>query len=81
MAGAEIKILSPEYNHELDCFMPVTPKDVEEALKKDPDLHAIYLTSPSYEGLSAEYEEIKALCKDKIVIVDEAHGAHFYFNK
>lgn len=40
----------------------------------------MYLTSPNYEGLSADYESIKALCKDKIVIVDEAHGAHFYFN-
>lgn len=80
MAGANIRILSPPYNHDLDLFMPVTAESVKAALEKEPDIDAVYLTSPNYEGLSAEYEHIKDICKDKIVIVDEAHGAHFYFN-
>jgi arginine/lysine/ornithine decarboxylase len=80
MAGANIRILSPDYNDELDLFLPVTPEKVREALEKEPDIDAVYLTSPNYEGLSANYEQIKEICHDKIVIVDEAHGAHFYFN-
>ena len=81
MAGADIKIVSPEYNNDLDLFMPITIENLKEALKKHPDIDALYLTSPNYEGLSVNYEEVKDLFKDKIVIVDEAHGAHFYFNK
>ncbi len=60
--------------------MPVSPDDIRASLKAHPDVYAIYLTSPNYEGLTANYEEIRDICADKVLIVDEAHGAHFYFN-
>lgn len=33
------------------------------------------------EGLIANYSEIRQVCKDALLIVDEAHGAHSYFSK
>jgi len=37
-------------------FLPVTIEDLEKALRQTPDIDAIYLTSPNYEGLSSNYE-------------------------
>jgi arginine/lysine/ornithine decarboxylase len=33
------------------------------------------------EGLVADYAAIRQACKNALLIVDEAHGAHFYFSK
>jgi len=39
--------------------MPVTAKQIKEALENDPTIGAIYLTSPNMEGLVANYQEIR----------------------
>ncbi len=80
MAGADIRIVSPTYDSELDLFLPVTCEEVDKAMALHKDIDAIYLTSPNYEGLSTNYAKIRAKYHDKAFIVDEAHGAHFYFN-
>lgn len=41
--------------------MPLTATEVKQALEKDPDIQAVYLTSPNMEGLVANYPEIKAV--------------------
>jgi len=41
----------------------------------------VYLTNPTYDGLCFNVEDMKKACGDRIFIVDEAHGAHFYFSK
>jgi arginine/lysine/ornithine decarboxylase len=76
-------MLQPEYNADYDMYLPVTPQQVQEALDKDPEIGAVYLTSPNMEGLVADYQGIRQVCtpRDVLLIVDEAHGAHFYFNK
>jgi arginine decarboxylase len=63
--------------------MPVTPQLVQEALDKDPEISVVYLTSPNMEGLVADYAAIRQVCEPNniLLIVDEAHGAHFYFNE
>ncbi|CDW73898.1 arginine decarboxylase [Stylonychia lemnae] len=81
LAGATIIPLQPEYNAEYDLYMPVTAHQIKEALENDPEIGAIYLTSPNMEGLVANYQEIRQACKDVLMIVDEAHGAHCYFSK
>lgn len=55
---------------------------MQEALERDPDIGAVYLTSPNMEGLIADYPAIRQVCQPNnvLLIVDEAHGAHFYFN-
>lgn len=75
-------MLQPEYNSDYDLYMPVTPYLVQEALIKDPEISVVYLTSPNMEGLIADYAAIRQVCEPNnvLLIVDEAHGAHFYFN-
>lgn len=62
-------------------YMPITGEQVEQALESDPEIGAVYLTSPNMEGLVANYQEIRKACQDVLLIVDEAHGAHSYFSK
>lgn len=58
-------------------------KQVEEALRKHSDADAVILTSPTYEGIVSDISGIaKAVHARKIpLIVDEAHGAHFGFDR
>ena len=60
----------------------VTLKEAQRGLEACPDADAVLLTSPNYEGFSAELEEIAELvhAKGLPLIVDAAHGAHFGFS-
>ncbi|NLU50107.1 MAG: aminotransferase class I/II-fold pyridoxal phosphate-dependent enzyme [Syntrophomonadaceae bacterium] len=55
---------------------------VVSALEKNPAAAAIFLASPSYYGTVADVREIVQTAQnyDKMVLVDEAHGAHFSFH-
>jgi arginine decarboxylase len=54
---------------------------VLEGLRQHPDADAVYITSPTFEGLISNYKEIReAIGNERILIVDEAHGSHLYFN-
>ena len=56
----------------------ISPKQVEEALAKDPTIQAVLIVSPTYEGRISPVREIAEVvhAHGKILIVDEAHGAH-----
>lgn len=58
----------------------VTVKAIENQL--DPTVKAVFITSPTYEGIPADIEGIaEAVHRYGIpLIVDEAHGAHFGFD-
>lgn len=62
-------------------YMPVTAAQIQEAILNDAEIGVVYLTSPNMEGLIADYPAIRQICQNVLLIVDEAHGAHFYFNK
>lgn len=46
-------------------------------------IKGMILTSPTYEGMVSEVKEIAELLhqRDMVLVVDEAHGAHFGFHK
>ena len=53
--------------------------DVERKLVEKPDIQAIVITSPTYDGLVSDIRAIADLAHAHGIplIVDEAHGAHF----
>lgn len=55
---------------------------VEEILDKDPEIKAVFLLNPTYYGFVTDLEAIIQIChqRDVLVLVDEAHGAHFPFH-
>ena len=61
----------------------VTAGQVEQALEREPDIGAVLIVSPTYEGRIADVREIARVVHGKglPLIVDEAHGAHLGFAK
>lgn len=60
----------------------IRPEDVRAALEADSRIEAVFLTSPTYEGVVSNVKEIAKIVHsfDIPLIVDEAHGAHFGFH-
>lgn len=59
----------------------ITVRQVEKALYEHPDIAAVMITSPTYEGIISDVAGIAKVCHAHGVplIVDEAHGAHLGF--
>lgn len=62
---------------------PIPPEEIEEALKADPEIRAVFLTSPTYYGICSSVRDIADVChkRDCVLLVDEAHGTHLYFHE
>lgn len=59
----------------------IRPDDIEKALNENPDIKAVFITSPTYDGVVSDIKTISEIVHKKGIplIVDEAHGAHFGF--
>lgn len=81
----ELNELKPIYvmpkTNEDGINLEITPKEVKNKIKENPDVKLVVLTSPTYEGIISDIKEIVKIChENKIpVLVDEAHGAHLKF--
>lgn len=79
--------LYPEEVEEENCpcgiLGSLAPEKVEQILKEEPGIKAVFLTSPTYEGVVSDVAAIaEAVHRHGIpLIVDEAHGAHFPFGE
>lgn len=64
----------------LNCGL--SPEKIKELLITVPDIQAVIITSPSYDGVVSDVKKIADICHSyqKPLIVDEAHGAHFGFH-
>ena len=82
LAGAEIVEYELPYNEEWGIYEGISPNEVEKLLVTNKP-KAIIITSPSYEGIVSDVEEISRVCKKYGVylIVDEAHGALYPFSE
>ncbi|MCM1388491.1 MAG: aminotransferase class V-fold PLP-dependent enzyme [Bacillus sp. (in: Bacteria)] len=74
----DVYYLYPKQVAEVGIQGAVCPADVETALKEHPECKAVVITSPTYEGIISDIGAISSIVhrEDKILIVDEAHGAH-----
>lgn len=79
LAGVTPIYINPVYLEEEDILGEVTPKTIEEALIQYPDAKGVLIVSPTYEGVVSDIGAISKVVHkhDKLLIVDEAHGAHF----
>lgn len=79
LAGVTPIYISPEYSAEDDILGAISVKSVAEALEAYPEAKGVLLVSPTYEGVVSDIEAIASVIhkQDKVLIVDEAHGAHF----
>ena len=60
----------------------IRAEDVREALSRDPSIQAVLITSPTYDGIVSDIESIAREVHSfgAVLLVDEAHGAHFPFS-
>ena len=61
----------------------VTLEEICQTVEADPAVEAVFLTSPSYDGFSADLAQIADYlhAKDIPLLVDAAHGAHLGFSE
>ena len=73
--------LYPKFDKELGLSMEIDAEDVRKALEIHPNIRAVMIVSPTYDGVVSDIEKIAGIVHDAgcPLIVDEAHGAHFGF--
>ena len=64
---------------DLEIPAPALCSDIIDAMDKNPQAKVVVVTSPNYYGLCADIQSIsnEAHHRGLLLIVDEAHGAHF----
>ena len=83
ISGAEPVWILPEKLNEWSLWGEIEPREIEKALKENDDVAMVWLTNPTYEGVVSNIKAIAQICKkyDVPLIVDEAHGCLWNFNK
>ena len=71
----------PELIEEYGISGAVPPEDIERLLEENRDAEAVILPSPNYYGICSDIKRIAEIVHkhNKILIVDQAHGAHLKF--
>lgn len=82
LCGAVPIYVNPQMDHELGISLGMELKDVEAAIRENPDAKAVLVNNPTYYGICSDIKSIVKLAHEHgmMVLADEAHGTHFYFN-
>ena len=75
LAGGIPKFVYPKVNPEFGIPCPLSPEDIDFNGEK-----VLIVTSPTYYGEVANLKKIREKVGDIVILQDEAHGAHFYFD-
>ena len=83
ISGAIPVYINPGINKKLGIPLGMCVEDVKRAIKENPDAKAILVNNPTYYGICSNLKEITKLAHEHgmYVLVDEAHGTHFYFGE
>jgi arginine/lysine/ornithine decarboxylase len=71
--------IEPDFNEEWRVPTGISKASIEEAFQAYPTGKGVILTYPNYYGFAFDIKSIIDFCHlhDLVVLVDEAHGAHF----
>jgi len=83
ISGAVPIYINPGVNKKLGIPLGMSVEDVKKAIKENPDAKAVLVNNPTYYGICSNLKEITKLAHEHgmYVLVDEAHGTHFYFGE
>lgn len=83
LQGLSVHYYQPGVIREYDICDGVSAEEITVLLEKYPQVKAVVATSPTYEGIISDIEKIAAAVHErgKILIVDEAHGAHLVLSR
>ena len=74
--------VNPVLDEQLGVAAGICPDTIKAALDKHPRAAAVVITNPTFYGVCSDLKSIADLVhqRGKLLLVDEAHGAHFGFN-
>ncbi len=83
LAGVWPIWIQPKVDQNLDILFDSSPDQIREALDRYPEAKAVFVTSPTYNGITTDLVQIAEICHErgKALLVDEAHGPHLKFHK
>ena len=83
LCGAVPVYVNPACDDRLGIPLGMSVKDVEMAIRKNPDAKAVLVNNPTYYGICSDLRSIVKLAHEygMLCLADEAHGTHFYFGE
>lgn len=83
ISGAIPIYVNPGINKQLGIPLGMSIAEVKKAIEENPDAKAIFVNNPTYYGICSDLRSITVLAHhyNMYVLVDEAHGTHFYFGE
>jgi arginine decarboxylase len=83
VCGAIPIYVNPGVNKEIGIPLGMSVSDVIKAIKANPEAKAVLVNNPTYYGVCSNLVEIVRVAHEHNmkVLVDEAHGTHFYFGE
>ena len=81
VCGAIPVYVNPGVNKQLGIPLGMSVDSIKKAIKENLDAKAIIVNNPTYYGVCSNLREIVKIAHEAgmKVLVDEAHGTHFYF--
>lgn len=73
--------VNPDVNNQLGIALGMSVEQVRKAIEENPDAKAVLVNNPTYYGICSDLKKITEIAHahNMLVLVDEAHGTHFYF--
>lgn len=83
LCGARPVYVNPDVDRHLGISLGMKVEQVEQAIRDNPDAVAVFVNNPTYYGICSDLRTIveEAHSHGMKVLVDEAHGTHFYFGE
>ena len=82
LSGASPVYVAPKLDMELEIANQPSVDDYIKAMQRYPTAKAVFVINPTYFGAVSDLKRIvkEAHSRGMLVLVDEAHGAHYYFD-
>lgn len=82
VSGGVPVYVNPGVNKRLGIPLGMSTDSVLKAIEQNPDAKAVFVNNPTYYGICSDLRRIVEIAHEHgmLVLADEAHGTHFYFN-
>lgn len=83
LCGAVPVYVNPRTDRRLGIALGMSVQEVQAVIEKNPGAKAVFVNNPTYYGICSDLRQITQIAHrhGMRVLVDEAHGTHFYFGK
>lgn len=83
LCGATPVYINPQIDNRLGISLGMSVETVEKAIEENSDAKAVLINNPTYYGICSDLKKLTGMAHrhGMKVLVDEAHGTHFYFGE